>query len=553
MSIVKVWLKSTLCYNHTQSEFYVTKDEGLNQNSVLEVSSFVMSSSSEVLDVVEKVSKLKSDKMLIHIVSYIHNTVLVQNLKSELKKVVPHAKISLLKHKNKSQTTLTVYVIDEDVEVKNISDEILNELHLGSTSKDKSIREYRNKLFSRYFTDHLTNLPNVYQLRKDLDDNEDAGLIIINIDNFQTINNFYGFMVGDFVIEEVGKLLKSRISQHKVYRLSGDEFAIILEKNMGFYDLKDHLTAIYNSLKNIIVNYQDIKIYIELTLASCANRDAKDMFSKVSMALKYAKDVNVPFWIYEDRMEFENEYERNLKLSALVRDAIESSNIVPYYQAIVDNKTSKITKYECLARLIDSNAKVLPPQLFIPIAKKIKVYNVLTKTIIDKSFAAFKNSEMEFSINLSIEDIMSGEIFKFIIDKLKEDSELSSRVTFELLESEAIQDFKKVERFIGEVKRHGAKIAIDDFGSGYSNFSYLTKISANYIKIDGSLIKDIDVDQNAFLVVETIVRFAKKLGIKTIAEYVCSSTVMDVVKELEIDYSQGFYIDEPSLHLKEDE
>ena len=277
----------------------------MNQSSVLEVKNFLMSSSSEVPYVVEQVAEMDDKGMLIHIVSYIHNTVLVQNLKSELKKVVPSAKVSLLKHQNKSQTSLTAYVIDEDIDVENISDEILKELHFGSASKDKSIREYRNKLFSRYFTDHLTNLPNVYQLRKDLDENDDAGLIIVNIDNFQTINNFYGFIVGDYVIEEVGKYLKETIKEHKVYRLSGDEFAIVLEKNMGFYDLKEYLIQLYDSIKSIVVEYQDIKIYIDLTLASCANRDVKDMFSKVSMALKYAKDIHVPFWIYEDRMEFE--------------------------------------------------------------------------------------------------------------------------------------------------------------------------------------------------------------------------------------------------------
>ena len=134
------------------------------------------------------------------------------------------------------------------------------------------------------------------------------------------------------------------------------------------------------------------------------------------------------------------------------------------------------------------------------------------------------------------------------MDKLKS-SKASTRVTFELLESEAVSDFKKLERFISEVKRHGAKIAIDDFGSGYSNFSYLTKMSADYIKIDGSLIRNIDVDKSSLLVVETIVDFAKKLGIKTVAEYVHSSVVMDKVKELGIDYSQGFYIDEPSINF----
>jgi EAL domain-containing protein (putative c-di-GMP-specific phosphodiesterase class I) len=144
---------------------------------------------------------------------------------------------------------------------------------------------------------------------------------------------------------------------------------------------------------------------------------------------------------------------------------------------------------------------------------------------------------------------MSSEMYKFIINKLSS-SHASTRVTFELLESEAVQDFKKVQRFISEVKRYGAKIAIDDFGSGYSNFLYLTKMSADYIKIDGGLIKDIDIDTTAFIVVQTIVEFARTLGIKTIAEYVHSSAVMQKVKELGIDYSQGFYIDEPSKTIK---
>jgi len=373
--------------------------------------------------------------------------------------------------------------------------------------------------------------------------------VILNIDNFKMINNFYGFVVGDYVIEEVGISLKSIIKDYPLYKLSGNEFALLLNKNIGFYDLKEYLDKLYTSIRHIVVKYQEIDIYIDFTLASSSHENSTDIFSKVSMALQYAREMGVAYWIYEDRMNFENEYERNLKLSGLVRSAVEDSRIIPYYQAIVDNKTSKIVKYECLARLVDSNEKVLSPVLFIPIAKKIKAYNIVTKLIIEKSFATFEDSNLEFNINLSIEDIMNNEIFRFIIDKLKY-SKASSRVTFELLESEAIADFKKVERFISEVKRYGAKIAIDDFGSGYSNFSYLTKMKPNYIKIDGSLIENIDIDKNSLIIVETIVAFAKKLGIKTVAEYVHSSIIMDIVKRLDIDYSQGFYIDEPSINFK---
>ena len=430
----------------------------------------------------------------------------------------------------------------------NYRDEELKKLHLQVAEKDLIIEEYRNKLFSRYFTDHLTNLPNLYKLRSDLDEYDYFALVVFNIDNFQTINSFYGYMVGDYVIEKVGEYLKENISENTIYRLSGDEFAFILDKDIGFYELKNYLQTLYKKINNIVIEYQEINIYVDFTLASAINEDNKNIFSNVAMALRHAKESGAHFWIYEDRMNFENEYERNLKLSGIVRCAVENLNIVPFYQAIVDNKTQKIKKYECLARLIDKNRRVLSPVIFIPVSKRVKVYNQITKAIIDKSFKTFEDSEFEFSINLSIEDIISNDIYRYIIEKLKS-SNAGRRVIFELIESEAIEDFKKVERFTSEVRRYGAKIAIDDFGSGYSNFKYLANMNPDYIKIDGSLVQDIDVDNNSLMIVESIVEFAKKLDIKTIAEYVHSSVILEIVEKLGIDYSQGYYINEPSASL----
>ena len=516
------------------------------------IHSFTLQSSSEVATTVEKVNVHAKERSLIHLSSFIHNTVLVQTLKRELEKTLPLVKIVLLKHEDKNSTLVTLFTLDEVLDLSDeLSSEILQELSKESLEKTAQIEGYRNKLLKRYFTDHLTDLPNLYQLRKDLEMNEEYGLILIKIDNFAMINNFYGFIVGDYVIEYVGNYLKEHLKAYDTYRISGSEFGLTLKEKLGFYELKKELSRLYESIKNIELVYQGNPLFIDFTMASSSNKDNSSIFSKVSMALTYAKRKGIAFWIYEDRMNFENEYARNLELSLIVREAVEKQRVVPFYQAIMDNKTGKITKYECLARLIDKNEKILSPALFIPIAKKIKIYNQVTKSIITKSFELFEQNSFEFNINLSIEDVMSSEMFEFILERLK-NSSAASRVTFELLESEAIQDFKRVERFINEVKRYGAKIAIDDFGSGYSNFFYLTKMQADYIKIDGALIENIDIDKNSLFVVETIVDFAKKLGIKTVAEYVHSSMVMDKVKGLGIDYSQGFYIDEPSVTIKEE-
>jgi len=521
----------------------------IKQDEILLVNTFVLTSSSEVDSIIREIVKLRNKNLLIHISSFIHNTVLVQNLKSQLEKNVPTAKLIMLKHLDKSKTSLVVYDIDKKINDALISDEILLELQESNSLKEKKLNDCKNQLVSKYFTDHLTSFPNLYQLRSDLHDEKEFTLITIAIDNFETFNNFYGFIVGDYIIEQVGEFLIKNIDE-KIYRVSGTEFTMFLEEDLEFYELKNYLNILYDKIKNINIDYQDTEISVSLTLASCTNYKQENVFSKVSMALKYAKDKRLPFWIYENRMGFENEYEKNLNISNIVRHAVDQNKIVPYFQAIINNKTSTIDRYECLARLLDENDNVISPALFIPISKRIKVYDEVTKTIIKKSFAIFEEKEYNFSINLSMEDIINGEIYKFIIDTLKSSS-ASKRVVFEIVESEAIKDFDKIMRFIKEVRRYGAKIAIDDFGDGYSNFSYLIKMEVDFLKIDGSLIENIDTDYNSYLIVETIVDFANKLGIKTVAEYVHSSTVMDKVVEMGIDYSQGFYIDKPSLELEE--
>lgn len=413
---------------------------------------------------------------------------------------------------------------------------------------EKEISEAQKRLVEQFYIDHLSSLPNLYKLRNDLEINPDATLIILNIDNFKILNDFYGFIVGDFILESMARLLKVYYPNDNVYRIASDEFAILLNKTMNFYNLKVYLSDLSKEVSHVEFSYASTKIYVDTTLASSASLSSDNVFSKVNMALKYAKEERLKFWIYEDTMAIGDEYESNLKYAKKIRNALNSSGLIPYFQPIIDNKTDKIVKYEALSRLIDDEGIVHAPDNFIPASKTIKVYDVITKTIIEKTFAIFENNELEFSINLSFEDIINQEIYDFIIQKIS-NSDISSRVTFELLESEKVKDFKKVIRFFNEIKRHGGKVAIDDFGSGFSNFSYMIKLKPDYIKIDGSLIKELDTDKNAQIVVETIVSFAKKLGIKTVAEYVHSSTILSAVKSMGIDYSQGFFIDKPSPEL----
>jgi diguanylate cyclase (GGDEF)-like protein len=515
---------------------------------------FRLDSSTDVDHVISQIETIRGENLLVHVASFIHNRVMIHNVIRELEKRYEGVQIVTVKTERDDPTEVVVYAYGNDLmhEQEAMLESVML-YHEGRKAEQLAhdLKETKTQMIQRYFVDSLTNLPNLYKLRHDLEEQSECTFIVFNIDNFKMINDFYGFVIGDYVLEQFAKSIESLMDGLVVYRMSGDEFAVLVDESMDFYRLKSYMTQVADAFRNLSYNYHQTQIYIDVTLASSASQNRDDIFSKVGMALKYAKEMRLPFWIYEDRMHFEREYETNLKTAVKIRKAIEHSGITPYFQPIVSNTTGKIEKFECLSRLIDENGTIHAPDRFIDIAKKIKVYDQVTQTIIEKSFATFAENEYDFSINLSIEDVMSHEMYSFIIDKLKS-SNMGKRVIFELLESEAVEDYKKVSRFITEVKRFGARVAIDDFGSGYSNFSYLTKIDVDYIKIDGSLIADIDTNDNSLAITETIVAFAKKMKIKTIAEFVHSSTVMAQVKNIGIDYSQGYHIDEPHPDLRFD-
>ena len=168
---------------------------------------------------------------------------------------------------------------------------------------------------------------------------------------------------------------------------------------------------------------------------------------------------------------------------------------------------------------------MISPYFFLEISKKTKQYTYITKIMIEKTFEKFKDIDISFSINITIEDILNDEIRTFIYTML-DNYKIGNRVIFEIVESESIEVFEQVHEFIKIIKSNGSRIAIDDFGTGYSNFEYLVKLEADYVKIDGSLIKNIDTNYTSFVVVKNIVQFSKDLGMKTIAEFVENEAIL---------------------------
>lgn len=411
------------------------------------------------------------------------------------------------------------------------------------------IIQKQESLTRMLYTDSLTGLKNRKALSRDKNENVQHSLVLINIDNFSQINNLYGEVFGNKVLIKFAQFLNDAIEQKDscdIYRLGGDEF-VVLSQERDPKILSKNIEEIIRYLHDqpLQVDAQEITLSISVGISLEEN---KCLLETSSMALKLSKRDSKHITLYDETISLNKEYENNLKWVKAIKDAIKNDRVILYYQAIKDNKTDVIHKYETLIRLLDKDGNIFSPENFLEIAKQSKLYKDLTKIVIGKSFEYFKDKNFDFSVNITIEDILDPEIYTFIIDSLK-NSNIGPKVSFEFVETESIEKFEEVERFIKDVKSYGAKISIDDFGTGYSNFAYLMRLQADYIKIDGSIIKNIVNDKKSELLTSIIVSFAKEMNMKTIGEYVESEEIEKKLKELGVDKSQGYFIDKPKEKL----
>ena len=406
------------------------------------------------------------------------------------------------------------------------------------------------ELKERLYIDPMTGLFNKAALLKDVSEYKYPKVILMDIDDFGKMNDYYGKYVCDQILKQMANLIKefAKNENMKAYCIEADRFALV-EDNNDFIDryeeLAENLLDIFKGRMLSIkdengVEVDDIEIHNTIGFAL----DSDQTLRKATIALKSAKTLDKDYVCYFKGLSQKDEYANQIERSKLIQNATINDNIVPYFQPIFDEKKIPI-KYECLIRILDRD-DVISPSVFLDISKRIKRYADLEKQLIKKCFEhLIEDPNLVLSINLSSRDMIDGDVSALVLNLLNKHN-VAGRIVFEIVEDEELKSAERVSVFIERAKSMGAMIAIDDFGSGYSNFSYIIKIKPDYVKIDGSIIKDIDINKDSYAIASAIVAFAKDLGIKTIAEYVHSKEIFNVCKEIGIDEFQGFYLGIPS-------
>jgi len=389
------------------------------------------------------------------------------------------------------------------------------------------------------------------QLSEDVKTYDNPCCINVKIDHYEMHSNIYpaNFLVKleKILLDEITSLIPDGLSIDKPYNLLNGEYAFIFDRE------RLELDEITIFVKKFLQNLNNYKIEIDgylyefkFLIAFTTEYEYTLENQKIAienMANKKIKEtILCANGLARQNLEISK---KNLETMNMVEDALNSGNVVSHFQPIYNIVDKKIEKYESLVRIVKDD-QIISPYFFMDVAKKSSLYKKITIQVLENSFNILKYIKEGITINLSASDIEDIDIRNLLLGYFTQ-PEYYGRVTFEFLEDETIGDFELIKDFIGLARiMGGVSLAIDDFGSGYSNYERLVEVKPEIVKIDGSLIKDIAQNKSNQNIVKSIVQFAKSENIKTVAEFVADEETYECIKSLEIDYAQGYFIGKPS-------
>jgi len=373
-------------------------------------------------------------------------------------------------------------------------------------------------------------------------------MIKVSIESYEELQNYYGREFSLDIVGDLAKILKyyfpTQLGFDNFYNLDNGNYVFVKD---GCKDMKNALKI----LKEFQTTVNSMKIKVEniaydVGILICVSYE-NDVYENVKYGMRQLIQTKENFLLTNNLANaVHKSAQENLKVLNKVKTALEKSRIISYFQPIVD-RDRKVSKYESLVRLVEEDGNVLSPYFFLETAKKGKYYTQITSVVLKNSFSALATVKTNISMNISAIDIEKESVCSEIYALLEEYKESAHRVVFELLEDEDVKDFQQIKDFINRVKSYGVKIAIDDFGSGYSNYERLLDYQPDIIKIDGSLVKNIVTSKFSVSVVNSIVSFAKAQNMEVVAEYVENEEIYLTLVELGVDYFQGYYFGKPGV------
>ena len=419
----------------------------------------------------------------------------------------------------------------------------------SSIKQYEQLVELQHKFEETYHqmtTNSLTLLPNRIKLIEDFSHTSQQTLILIDIVGFSSINDLNGYEVGDFVLKELGGFLSSMYSnKFHVYHLNNDLFALVPNQSQ-IEDLVDTIKRINEDISELKLITGNFNKTIETTIGVAYQTD-DDVMRKAELALKEARNNGInKIQYYSNDLKVIQELANTHKWAPIISNAIKQGDLQAYAQPIykIEGESNVLYKHELLVRL-EKEGTIYSPYHFLDAAGRSGNLYSIFMFMFEEGCKRAAATGTSFSINISDCEFHNPELFEFIETTVKKYAVDPKLLSLEILEYNVITRSDAITKTIMAIHELGIEFIVDDFGVQCSNFAQAEYLPITTLKIDGSFIKNIVDSKNSQIVVKTIQTFAKEKGVKLIAEFVCDKEVYEKVKELGIEYVQGYYLGEP--------
>lgn len=401
------------------------------------------------------------------------------------------------------------------------------------------------------FVQNQTN--NMHTFFKAVHSGEVGNLAIIEIENFNAIGIVYGIKAIIEMVENFNHQVKNLFSQdYEIYTLGFGVFALTTNLKVPLESFVENL----NDFNDFFIKHEfpiskNVKISLGLYIGASSKYTSNgltkyrfDVLKEAFCALLDTKKSYKHLIIYDKTQTSLKDIQANIKMTKLVYAAFMEDTLIPYFQPIVDVNTGEVFKYETLIRIHTHKNQTFYPKDFFHVLKKTAIYSHAMKQVIKKSINIAMKKQIDITINLEIVDIEYTDIAQWLLEEIQK-NKLGKKITIEITERERVKNFSLLIDYFNKIHANDSHIALDDFGCGYSNLEMIMHIPLDFIKIDGSFIINVDTDPYKARIVRAVVEFAKALNIKMIAEFVSSEEIYTKVKDLGVDYVQGYFIGEP--------
>lgn len=386
-------------------------------------------------------------------------------------------------------------------------------------------------------------------------------LLYIDLDNFKYINDTMGHLAGDRLLIEIAEIFSRRLRKGDVLsRLGGDEFAVLLA-NVETHQAEQTAEYYRDKIANYKFNHEgksvDIGCSIGVAILNDQVTDKEDLLARADIACHMAKRGGrnrVHRYCDEDQRKIEDLY-FDMGWSNRLKQALQEDQFVFAYQPIAGVEDGTIFSYEVLLRMWEpATGDMLLPGAFMTYADRFGLMVDIDCWVIEHAIQLLaqihqQSPAIRFSINLSAKSLTEDKVIQAVQNALARHPVSPEHIIFELTEDIAISDMATAVSFIQKLKQLGCKTALDDFGVGYSSFSYLKELPVDIVKIDGSFIRNIGTDKLNYALVKSMNDICHTLGKQTVAEFVENKAAWRLVKEIGLDYLQGYHIGRPELEL----